>query len=70
MSIWLWIALCAYLVGVVIEWQRFQPQIKQYDEYSNFPVVWVTKQVVTCSYLFRALIWVYGLLDSTQDNLL
>ncbi|RUT03547.1 hypothetical protein DSM106972_051860 [Dulcicalothrix desertica PCC 7102] len=61
MSIWLWVALCAYLIGVGIEWQRFQPEIKEYDEYSNFPVVWVTQQVVACGYLFRAFVWFYDL---------
>lgn len=68
MSIWLWVALCAYLIGVAIEWHRFQPQIKEYDEYSNFPIVWATKQVVACGYLLKALVWVFDLLDSTLDN--
>jgi hypothetical protein len=60
MSIWLWIALCAYFSGVLIEWQRFQTQIKPLEEYSNFPIVWVTKQIVSLGYLLKALFWFYS----------
>jgi hypothetical protein len=68
MSIWLLIALVAYFTGVYIEWQQFQEKIQEWDEYSNFPIVWFGMMVVGCGYFLKALIWVYNLIPENLDS--
>jgi hypothetical protein len=68
MSIWLLIALIAYSTGVYIEWQRFQEKIQEWEEYSNFPIVWFAMMVVGFGYFLKALIWVYNLICEMDDN--
>jgi hypothetical protein len=68
MSIWLLIALGAYFTGVYIEWQRFWSKIQEWDEYSNFPIVWFAMMVVGFGYFLKALIWFYNLIDESLEK--
>ncbi|PAX60252.1 hypothetical protein [Brunnivagina elsteri] len=69
MSIWLWIGLLAYFTGVAIAWQQFQPKIAEWEEYSNFPVIWTVKLAIAIGYFLKSLIWFYDLiLDDEASN--
>lgn len=68
MSIWLSIALFAYFVGVYIEWQQFQEKIREWDEYSNFPIVWFAMVVIAFGYFLKASVWFYSLICEVIDE--
>ncbi len=68
MSIWLLIALVAYFTGVYIEWQQFQEKIQEWDEYSNFPIVWFAMVVIAFGYLLKASVWFYSLICEVIDG--
>ncbi|MEA5570539.1 hypothetical protein [Calothrix sp. UHCC 0171] len=72
-SIWLWIGLFAYFAGVAIAWREFQARIQEWEEYSNFPIIWTAKIVMTAWYFLKSLIWFYDLLledDKAVDTVI
>lgn len=69
MTIWLWIACCAYLLGVILDWQQYQTLIQEWDEYSNFPIVWMGMVVVKSGCVFKAFTWVWWLIGEFLFNL-
>jgi hypothetical protein len=62
MSIGLFIALCAYLLGAIIQWLQLSNKLQELDEYTNFPIVWAASLVLKFGYLLKALIWPYSLI--------
>ncbi|NJL65387.1 MAG: hypothetical protein HC903_30920 [Methylacidiphilales bacterium] len=61
-SIWLGIGLLAYFAGVAIAWQQFQSKIEEWEEYSNFPIIWTVKLAIAVGYFLKSLIWFYDLI--------
>ncbi|KYC36421.1 hypothetical protein WA1_42710 [Scytonema hofmannii PCC 7110] len=61
MSIWLLVALVSYLAGVWIHWTALKQQFQELDEYTNFPIVWVAKAVLTTGCFLEALAWPFTL---------
>jgi hypothetical protein len=70
MSIWLWVGILAYFAGIAIAWQEFQPKIEEWEEYSNFPIIYTVKLLITAWYFLKSLIWFYDLLfeDETTNQ--
>ncbi len=70
MSIWLWVGLLAYFAGIAIAWQEFQTKIEEWEEYSNFPIIYTAKLLITAWYFLKSLIWFYDLLfdDETTNQ--
>ncbi len=66
MSIWLWIALVAYSLGAIIQWLQFSQKFGQFNEYTNFPIVWVAKVVTVSACIIEALIWPCSLILSNE----
>lgn len=67
MSIWLFIAVISYLLGVLLHWLQLRVKFQQFDEYSNFPIVWFAKVVTKFCCFLEALFWPYSLiLDAEQ----
>lgn len=62
MSIWLFIALFAYLLGAIIQWLQLSNKLQEFDEYTNFPIVWAASLVLKLGCLLKALIWPYSLI--------
>ncbi len=62
MSIWLLIASVAYILGAIIQWLEFGPKLKELDEYTNFPIVWLAKLVTVSGCFIEALTWPYSLI--------
>lgn len=61
-SIWLFIALISYLLGVVIQWLNLKQEFQELDEYTNFPIIWTGKVVLTAVAFLEALAWPYSLI--------
>jgi fumarate reductase subunit C len=66
MSIWLWIALVAYSLGAILQWLQFSQKFLQFNEYTNFPIVWVAKVVTVSACIIEALIWPFSLILSNE----
>ncbi|KAF3889963.1 MULTISPECIES: hypothetical protein [Nostocales] len=64
MSIWVLVALISYLLGALIQWTALKQQFQELDEYTNFPIVWIAKVVLTTGCFLEALAWPFELLDS------
>lgn len=62
MSIWLLIALVSYLLGAAVQWLQLRQTFKEFDEYSNFPIVWAAQLVTIFGCSLKALIWPYSLI--------
>ncbi len=62
MSIWLWIALFAYLLGVALQWFGFWQEFKELEECTDFPIVWAATVVTNVGCFIGALIWPYSLI--------
>ncbi|MBO3457282.1 hypothetical protein G7B40_005600 [Aetokthonos hydrillicola Thurmond2011] len=65
MSIWLFIALVAYLLGAIVQWFQLRRKFKELDEYINFPIIYVLKLVKISGCLIEALTWPCSLI---MDN--
>jgi predicted membrane channel-forming protein YqfA (hemolysin III family) len=69
MFLWLFVALVAYLVGVIVQWLELKQEFREMDEYNHFPIVWATQVVLTTGCFLEALAWPYNLmLDHIEDN--
>lgn len=62
MSLEISIALFSYLLGVIIQWLGFRQKFQEFDEYTNFPIVWAAKVVTMIGYFIEALTWPYSLI--------
>ena len=62
MSLEISIALLSYLLGVVIQWLGFRQKFQEFDEYTNFPIVWAAKVVTMIGCFLEALTWPYSLI--------
>jgi hypothetical protein len=62
MSLEISIALFSYLLGVIVQWLGFRPKLKEFDEYTNFPIVWAAKVVTMVACFIKALTWPYSLI--------
>ena len=62
MSIWLSVAIFSYLLGAIIQWLQLCDKFREFEEYTNFPIVWAANVVSKLGYLIEALFWPYSLL--------
>jgi hypothetical protein len=62
MSIWLSIALISYCLGAVIQWLQLKQKFQEFDEYTNFPIIWVAKMLSLFGCFIEALMWPYSLI--------
>ncbi|MBD2775087.1 hypothetical protein [Iningainema tapete] len=62
MSIWLLIALVSYLLGAAVQWLQLRHKVSEFDEYTNFPIVWAAQLVTRLDCFLQALIWPYVLI--------
>lgn len=67
MSIWLYIALSSYLLGAIIQWLQLSDKLQEFEEYTNFPIVWAANLVSKFSCFLQALIWPYSLLVDNES---
>ncbi|MEC4817436.1 MAG: hypothetical protein SAK29_29820 [Scytonema sp. PMC 1069.18] len=68
MSVWLFVALVAYVVGAIVQWLELKQDFREMDEYNNFPIVWVAQVVLTTGCFLEALAWPFSLmLDNAED---
>jgi hypothetical protein len=49
-------------LGAIIQWLQLSNKLQELDEYTNFPIVWVTSVFLKLWYLLQALIWPYSLI--------
>ncbi|BAY22392.1 hypothetical protein NIES2100_21550 [Calothrix sp. NIES-2100] len=61
MSIWLLVAIFSYLLGVIIQWLQLSNKFQEFEEYTNFPIVWAANVVSKLGCLIEALFWPYSL---------
>lgn len=66
MSIWLWVALFSYLLGAIIQWLQLSNKFREFEEYSNFPFVWVADLISKSTCLLLALLWPYNLITDRE----
>ncbi|KAB8319134.1 hypothetical protein SD81_009490 [Tolypothrix campylonemoides VB511288] len=57
MSLEISIALFSYLLGVIVQWLGFRQKFQEFDEYTNFPIVWAAKVVTMIGCFIEALTW-------------
>ncbi|MBW4503599.1 MAG: hypothetical protein KME57_29565 [Scytonema hyalinum WJT4-NPBG1] len=62
MSLEISIALFSYLLGVIVQWLGFRQKFQEFDEYTNFPIVWAAKVVTMIGCFIEALTWPYSLI--------
>ncbi|OUL23509.1 hypothetical protein BV372_29865 [Nostoc sp. T09] len=67
MSIWVLIAIYSYLLGAIIQWLQLNNKLREFDEYTNFPIVWAANLVSKFGCLLKALIWPYSLIIDNES---
>lgn len=57
MSALLLVALVCYVLGALIQWLPLRQKFQEFDEYSNFPIVWTARLVTMIGCFIEALVW-------------